>query len=323
MADEAVATPAPVDESFGAFFKAGNDADAARDRGEAPAVETPTPDISDEELTTKAEETEKPDPKKIDGRTLEGRRQKIYQQVEELTTQRHQTQREVEATRAELARLREEMAQLKPQTRPQQTPQAQPQEDFEPKLEQFAKLADGSDNPDPYTSWMRETQRWEARQAARESQREMQMRAEQVHEHQTWEAKVDAAEKTTPGLREKLRTATVPIHRDTLPYIKRHPMGADIAAYLVDHPDIAQRLVTLHPVEQIGQIGEIVGELKTSALAAKSGSAAPIRPVSQARAPIQPLGTSPVASSPEPEENESLAQFVRRNNALDRKAGRL
>lgn len=322
MADEAL-TPAVPEESFGAFFKAGNDADAARARGEAPVVEAVAPEITDDELTTTAEETAKIEPKKVDGRTLEGRRQKIYEQVEELTTQRHQTQREVEATRAELARLREEMAQLKPQARPQQAEPAQPREDPEPKIEDFAKLADGSDNPDPYTAWVFAKNTWGTRQEIKRFAASSAAQQSQVEEHHSWEAKVEAAEKATPGIREKLRTATVPIHRDTLPYIKRHERGADIAAYLVDHPDIAQRLVTLHPVEQIGQIGEIVGELKASALAAKGGSAAPARPVSQARAPIQPLGTSPVASSPDPDESESLAQFVRRNNAIDRKAGRL
>lgn len=321
MAEETT-TPIETEEPFETFFARENAVDFARMRGDAP-VDT-SEAVVEEPVTEEEPEVEAtPDPaRKTDGRTLEGRREKIYKQVEELTAQRHQTQREVEETRAELARLKEELSRSAPPQR-QPVAAATTTEDPEPKIEDFVKLADGSENHDPYTTWMRQTQKWEARQAARETQHAMLAQAAEVHAHQSWETKVDAAEKSSPGLREKLRTATVPIHRDTLPYIKRHPMGAEIAAYLVDHEDTAQRLVTLHPVEQIGQIGEIVGELKALAHAASSGSAAPARPVSQAKAPKQPLGTTPVATTPEPGDEESVESHIRRNNAADRKRGRL
>lgn len=317
MAEE-VATPV-VEESVEDFFKAGNAADAARLRGDLGFVETPpvevTPEVEIEEPPVEA-----PSDKKPDGRTLEGRRQKQYTEVEKATAARREAERELAATTAELTRRREELHALnaeKPQ--PPQTPPRQPvaQDDPEPTIEHFAK------EDDPYTSWVFAKNAWTTRQEIRRYAEATAQHSAALAEHQSWEAKVEAAEQAMPGLREKLTSATIPIHRDTLPYIKRHAMGAQIASYLVDHPDLAQRLTTLHPVEQIGQIGEIVGELKAQAHAASSGSAVPARPVSQAKAPIQPLGTSPVATSPDPDDDEPIEQFVRRHNAADRKAGRL
>ena len=99
-------------------------------------------------------------------------------------------------------------------------------------------------------------------------------------------------------------------------------MGPDVMVYLANHREIAQRLTTLNPIEQIGQIGEIVGALKARATAApiKSGPASP-SPISQAKKLIKPVSGSPQASDDDDgdEDDISVDEHIRRGNARDNK----
>lgn len=82
-----------------------------------------------------------------------------------------------------------------------------------------------------------------------------------------------------------------------------------------------QRLATLPPEEVIRAIAKVEA-LATGPAAADRGSA-PVPKKSAAPDPMVPLGSSPVQSGDEPSDDEPLDTYIRRENAKDRKAGRL
>lgn len=89
--------------------------------------------------------------------------------------------------------------------------------------------------------------------------------------------------------------------------------------HLVNNPQVAQRLTTLNPIDQVGQIGEIVAELKLRADAASRGPAR-ASSMSNAKPPIKPLGSAPAVSDDDDgtdDEHLPLSQFVRKGNAND------
>ena len=96
-------------------------------------------------------------------------------------------------------------------------------------------------------------------------------------------------------------------------------MGIELLQWLSAHPDESQRLSTLHPADTYREMGKLEGRLE-----AASSSRGPARVVSNARAPIKPLGTSPHVSDPfEISDDLSMDEHFRRMNAADRQAGRL
>lgn len=173
---------------------------------------------------------------------------------------------------------------------------ALPAEDPEPKIEDFKAEAD------PYTAWIFARNTWGTRQEIRKASQQTSEQWAAYHEAVAWEGRLEAAEKKAPGLKAKLLAATVGVDRRVMPYIRSQDYGPAVLEYLQEHQDIAQRLTTLHPVEQIGQIGEIIGSLKMRTEAAVNrGSAPPPPPVSQARPPIRPpAGVAASAASDEP-----------------------
>lgn len=127
------------------------------------------------------------------------------------------------------------------------------------------------------------------------SQRLATMTAEQ-QVHAQFTQRLDAAKTRIPDFDQRFNPQT-PIDTRIFPYIQRLENAPDVMLYLSEHQDIAQRLTALHPLEQIGQIGEIAGTLKAQSAAASSPASA--RPaISQALPPTKRVsGAPPVAVS--------------------------
>src|SRR5260221_11690476 len=103
-----------ADLSMEEFVSRGN----ARDRGEdIPLIEEgegsgaadANPDAATAGVETSAPHAGSAD-KPIDKRTREGRKLTIQQEIDELTTTKHSTAKEIESARAELQRLRDQLA---------------------------------------------------------------------------------------------------------------------------------------------------------------------------------------------------------------------
>lgn len=82
-----------------------------------------------------------------------------------------------------------------------------------------------------------------------------------------------------------------------------------------------QRLATLPPDEVIRAIAKLEATVTGPAAADRGSALVPKK--SAAPDPIVPLGSSPVQSGDEPSDDEPLDTYIRRENAKDRKAGRL
>lgn len=186
-------------------------------------------------------------------------------------------------------------------------------DDPEPTLEQFAKEAD------PYSAWMRATAKWEGRNESRRLFAENNQHAAQVAAGRAWQARLTETRKAIPDFDQRIKADT-PVDSRVMPYIQRQERGPEILLYLSEHPQDAQALLSLHPVEQIGAIGEIIGQLKSRTAAAQTQPAQTPKPqpISQAQPPHQPVGGSPVVSSDaEDEENLPVEEFIRRGNKKD------
>lgn len=137
--------------------------------------------------------------------------------------------------------------------------------------------------------------------AQHEQATETRQRAAQFSERVTAEIAKD------PAFADKLKAT--PVDTRIIPFLHRHPQGQDVMVYLVEHPDIAQALTSLHPVEQIGRIGEIVGTMKAQSAAAIPPAASARPAISQAKPVTKRVnGQPPAATDEAPGDDASEAE---------------
>jgi len=327
MADEPVddsgsEADLPVEE----FFARGN----ARDRGEAVepvATQAEPPAAQPSESPESVASSEKPKPA-ADKRSAGGRKASIQAEIDELTTTKHSTRREVEAAQAELTKLRDELATLQtrrpaePESRAAEPPRSAPPpiptlpDDPEPKLEQFAREAD------PYGSWSRAVTRWETRQEHHRI--ESARRAREIYTTRTTQLtrKLAEYETTHPGFQKALHPKVIDV-KFTTPTELGTMLGdlivdSDHTAALLDHfsrnyADF-QRISTLHPALVARELGKIEGRFES----ASPGPGSKPQPISQAKPINKPVTGSPHISDDDEDESQlPVEEFFRRGNARD------
>lgn len=99
-----------------------------------------------------------------------------------------------------------------------------------------------------------------------------------------------------------------------------HPI--ELLAALSD-PDTFQRFATLPPGSVARELAKLDAGFGAASRKDASGSAPEPKPASKAHAPIKPLGTAPRVPDDEESADEPFEKFFQRENAKDRKAGRL
>ena len=163
----------------------------------------------------------------------------------------------------------------------------------------------------------------DVRDEERQTQRQERDQQSRVQQYQTqmdtaWTDRLTAARGKNPNLDAELNPDT-PMSLPMQHLVKDSPLGIELLQWLSAHPDESQRLSTLHPADTYREMGKLEGRLE-----AASSPRGPARVVSNARAPIKPLGTSPPVSDPfEISDDLSMDEHFRRMNAVDRQAGRL
>ncbi|HMF95083.1 MAG TPA: hypothetical protein VKE96_12345 [Vicinamibacterales bacterium] len=312
-----------ADLSIEDFVARGN----ARDRGESePAADATPPRAPGAATTTPATPPPAPAKPRYDP---EARKKSIKAEIDELTTTKHTTRREIEAAQAELVRLKVEHARLAEQRpAPPAEPAARPappavrptgpipDDDPEPLLEHFATESD------PYGSWSRAVSRWETRQEHRRI--ESGRRAHAMYQQRTTKLtdKLQAYEQSHPGFQRGLHPSVIDI-KFTTPKELGTMLGdlivdSDHTAALLDHfsrnlGDF-QRIAALHPVLVAREIGKIEARFD----AASSGPASRPQPISHAKPLNKPVGGSPHVADDDDDESElPIEEFVRRGNARD------
>jgi hypothetical protein len=321
-AQTTIATEAdlPIDE----FVSRGN----ARDRGEE--VPELAPVEEKKPAAPKPETVEVPEVEIKPDDAEKARKEKPQDRIDRAVAKQREAERRAEDAERRLAEATRKAEPAAP---------AATDTDPEPKIEDFLKLSDGSDNPDPYSSHMRAVAKWEGRQEVR---RAMQANAQAAAQRAFDEAetarqkafgeKIKAAiekdkdfatrvsvnvdwDKVQPAssLDPKSRPTAINAIAD---YLVDADDPASLMAHLDAHYDEFQRLLTLHPFQVAGQMGRLEGRLGT----AKPGPGPKPIPVSHAKPPIKPVGSSPVVGDDADDEADlPVDEFIRRGNARDRR----
>ena len=269
---------------------------------EAPATEPPTsvPDATGDSTPIKAEpeakieEPAKPDAASEAGKALaahktglEKRKNKIQDEIDALTHDKHATRRDVDAAKAELEAVRREMAAAKGE-----------------KPAVAAKPADGGD-PEPqeedfeqYRDFVKAQAKWEARQILAEeraaAQKQHSVRTFAQAQDRVWSAGekkysdfaavVDAANeagiKWSPALTNIVLT---------------HPQGEDLAYALAKDPALSQQLSAIPSALHLGiALAPVLSRLTAAPDVTVPADGA--KPQTKAQDPPKTVGSAPTAS---------------------------
>lgn len=299
--------------------KANVDPGDVDDHPEPDAEPEPEPEKPVVAKTTDAtpKEPEKP---KLDGRTREGRKAAIQAEIDTLTATKHTTKREIEQAQAELAALkreRETLAAPKPQAEPEKLPSGKRTLDETIKKPDLSRAILSEE--EFFTAHPDATYGQYGRYAARYELASERAEQHEYSRQQQWKQRVETLKKATPDWDARFKPET-PIDRRLMPYLTSQEQGPEVLLYLSDHQDLAQRIATLHPIDQIGEIGKILARLDA---APPSTGPAPTPVASSAKPPIKPVTASPqVADGDDYSEDESVDKHIARENARERKAAR-
>lgn len=317
-----VAESAEAELPLSAFVKRGNARDAGQDVPELAATAddpepepVPEPEPEPDAAPKIAASTGEPDK-----RTREGKRRSIQAEIDAETKRKYAAKQEADAEETRLAALRAERAQLATQARPAApvapaappaaaTPSAYARYSAmpdAPKIENYKTIEEYQFDVSEFVA----DKRFEERMAATQQQRQI------AGQQQKFTTRVQAEIAKDATFADKLNAT--PVDTRIIPYLHSHAQGDEIMVYLVNNPQVAQRLTTLNPIEQVGEIGGIVAELKLRADAASRGPAR-ASSMSNAKPPIKPLGSAPAVSDDDDGNDEDLplSQFVRKGNAKD------
>lgn len=287
----------------------------------APAA-SETPEATDAEPTDEAaadasDETpaKEPTPDSDAGKQLAKRRRSLQDRIDEITREKYQTARERDALKAEREALKRELDALKapkPAQQPSTPPTHGPESDPEPTPDQF----------DSYEKFVKAQARWEARQEFREQQAAARAQAERQQDAAaereratTWQTRLAETRHKTPDFDSRINP-DLPISEPMRDIVMDSEVGPELLLYLSEHPDLAQRLSTLHPIQVIREMGKLEARLD----AAHSGPASAAKPtVSQAPAPIKPVAGTPQTTDPLAlSDDDSLDDHIRKMNAKER-----
>ncbi len=282
-------------------------------------ADTPEPEPDPEPEPKPAAVEAKTDAKPVDKRTREGRKQSIQQEIDELTTAKHSTAREVESARAELERLRSELSSV---SRPAQAAPALPDKfpSYEDALKSKADLT-----PE---QWLDARDDW---RDMRKAQQDAARSAEQTHQTrvQGFNEKIRMVEAAEPGFWESVNSfaATLVPARELPPGQK--PTARNVIADVIiesdkpdallkhfrDHPEDLQRISALpRTVDAFRQMGKLEARLEA---ASSTGPASQTPVVSQAKPPLKPVSGSPSISDDAPDDDEPFEKHYKRENARD------
>lgn len=164
--------------------------------------------------------------------------------------------------------------------------------------------------------------RLEARDKER-TEREEQANAQRTatERRAAWQTNLTAAKQRIPDYDTRINH-DLALPMPILSRMAQSDLGPDLVLHLSEHPDLAQRLATLPAPDALELFGEIKATVKATLDAASPAAPARRVPVSSAKAPIKPVGSSAQVIGDEPSDDEAVEVFIARENARDRKAGR-
>jgi len=239
-------------------------------------------------------------------RSLAARKQTYQNQINELAKQRGDLHRAYESERREYDVLRAARTQASP---PQQARPA-PVDPDAPHEEQF----------ETYGEYVKAAARYESRRAVMEAQHHAHQ-SHEAHQRQAWESSRNTAHEerlathraTNPEFDVLVNREDINLSTPMVDVIKASDHGPGLMVHMAQHPDDAQRIAALHPVLAFGEMKALEARLDVAL-----GSTPPSKPMSKAKPPIKPVGTTLSGSVDDPSELEFGREYVTRMNKLER-----
>ena len=231
------------------------------------------------------------DPASDAGKALAKKKKSLRARIDELTFEKHASRREAEQAKAEAADLRQKLADLE---RGKVQPAAKPQDTGRPTLKAFVErigtdFESYEDAVDAHAEALADYKLAAERQA---SSAEQHTRAYQTALHQSY---TRGTEKYADygAMIQRANQENRPFTPAMLAAIAELPEGHDLAYAIAKEPETYQLLVSAPTVRMFDlQLGRVLNRLER----APSGSPPAAAPVSKAKPPYQPVGSSPVAS---------------------------
>lgn len=268
----------------------------------------PSPDGVAEPAGTGDDAAEEPDPAASAdaseaGRQLAKKKRSLQDALKQETWEKHEARRQAAELQARLAELEGKKAEPPKGKQPIQVDPNDPP----PSVEQF----------ETYEEFVDERAAWRARQEYRAlRERDEHEAAGRAYQTRLSELEQKGTEKHAdfvPAL-EQLAASGRKFNPFVTGIIQNHELGHDIAYALATDPDAFNRINYARTFEHaVVEMGRLITRLE----AAPTGSAPAAVPVSRAKPPISPVGSSPVVSDPDPD-SLSLEEFVRIENEKER-----
>jgi hypothetical protein len=182
----------------------------------------------------------------------------------------------------------------------------------EPQFEQFA------DAPDPYTAYLQAWTRWDRAQGIAQALAEREAAQAAQARGQTFEARLADGRKDHPDFDQVLTQADtlgLQVSAVMREAITDSPHAADLVYYLATHPEectqLAEESLTT-PVAAATVMRRLLESHLAPRAAPSNGSGPAARaPVSTAKPPVTPVGSSPVVSDEPPGDTASAAEHAR------------
>lgn len=224
-------------------------------------------------------------------------------EIAELAKTKGETQRERDAMTSELATLRAERDALKvaPVTEPDQKAPARPKFTY-PGYEAWSAQAEHADLA--YEDYIEEraVARVRHERQIEDADREQYAAAAARHAEgwQPFNGRAAAFKATHPDVDALLKNSPsnevqipMPVYLAVEDEIRTSEHGPALRYYLAQHPETTREIAGLSPAAAVRKLDTLI----TSPTAASTGTAAAIPPKTQAAAPLEPVGSTPTAST--------------------------
>jgi hypothetical protein len=182
----------------------------------------------------------------------------------------------------------------------------------EPQFEQFA------DQPDPYTAYLQAWTRWDRQQGIAQARAEWDAAQAEKARTQSFEARLADGKTHYPDFDTALQNADtlgLQVSAVMREAIADSPKAADLVYYLATHPEECTQLAeesVATPVAAATVMRRLLESHLAPRAAPSHGSGAAARaPVSTAKPPVTPVGSSPVVSDAPPGDEASAAEHAR------------
>jgi hypothetical protein len=286
--------------------KAAQDAKLAKT--DAPEIAAPTPMGAPPEEKPAAIEAKKPDEQESDLDDEEKKlakdiQKKIFKQI----AKRKEAQSEAQTAREEAAeaerfaeqlfnereqyrRRIEELEKAKPEV-PRETTLVKP----DPQDKAFYD-AEGKFKVWEYSDKLAEYSAKKAVEDDRKEQQKVAAERERVAAEAAFKARIAKATEKYPDWEKVVGASDITLQNECLQYIATSDKGTDVAYYLAQHKEEAERIRGLHPIRAIAELGKIEAGLERSSAPPAKAESPVAEPQRSAPAPITPIATNGTGS---------------------------